>query len=114
MRSGQRKRGVVVVERRIRPGHGIVAHRAGCREAGRRVRGIIGGGVILLVAGVTRCAIQRVVVVDVAIRALAWRHRMHSGQRKPRRGVIKFAVRPSHSVVTLLARRRKTTVRHGT
>ena len=66
MRSGQRKCGVIVVERRIRPDHRVMAHRACCRESGRRVRGIIGRSVILLVARVALRAIQRVVVADVA------------------------------------------------
>ena len=79
VRSGQRECGVVVVERRIRPRHRVMAYGAGCREAGRGVRGIIGRRVILLVARVTRSARQVVVVVDVAIRALPRRHGVRSG-----------------------------------
>ena len=103
MRSGQREWGVVVVERRIRPGHCVVAHRAGCRESGRRVRGIIGRGVILLVARVALRAIQRVVVADVAIRALARGHRVRAGQGETRGRVVKLAMAPKHSIVAAFA-----------
>jgi len=57
-----------------------------------------------------RGAIQRVVVVDVTIGALTRRHRMHAGQSKSCRGVVKLAIGPLHRVVALLAGRRKTCV----
>lgn len=112
MRSGQRKWGVVVVERRIRPSHGIVAHRARCRESGRRVRGIIGGAVILLVARVALRTIQRVVVADVAIRALPRRHRVRSGQGETRGRVVKLAMAPEHRVVAAFAGGRESSMRN--
>ena len=52
VRSGQRECRVVVIKRRIRPDHRVMAHLACCREAGRRVRGIICRRVILLMARV--------------------------------------------------------------
>ena len=110
MRSGQRECGVVVVERRIRPGHCVVAHRAGCRESGRRVRGIIGRGVILLVARVALRAIQRVVVADVAIRALARGHRVRAGQGETRGRVVKLAMAPKHSIVAAFASGRESSM----
>ena len=113
VRSGQRECGVVVVERRIRPRHRVMAYGAGCREAGRGVRGIIGRCVILLVAGVARTASQVVVVVDVAIRALPGRHGVRSGQREPRGRVVKLAMAPEHCVVTTLAGGRETGMGNG-
>ncbi len=110
VRSGQRERGVVVVERRIRPRHRVMAHGACCREAGRGVRGIIGRGVILLVARVAKGAIQRVVVVDVAIRALPRRHGVRSGQGETRRRVVELAMRPEHRIVAAFARGRETSM----
>ena len=113
VRSGQRECGVVVVERRIRPRHRVMAYGAGCREAGRGVRGIIGRCVILLVARVTRSASQVVVAVDVAIRALAGRHGVRSGQREPRGRVVKLAMAPEHRVVTTFAGGRETGMGNG-
>ena len=113
MRSGQRECGVVVVERRIRPRHRVMAYGAGCREAGRGVRGIIGRCVILLVARVTRSASQVVVAVDVAIRALAGRHGVRSGQREPRGRVVKLAMAPEHRVMTTFAGGRETGMGNG-
>ena len=113
VRSGQRKCGVVVVERRIRPRHRVMAHGARCREACRGVRGIIGRCVILLVAGVTRTASQVVVAVDVAIRALTRRYSVRSGQREPRGRVVKLAMAPEHCVVTTLAGGRETGMGNG-
>ena len=57
-----------------------------------------------------RGAIQRVVVIDVTIGALARWHRMHAGQSKSRRGVVKLAVAPLHRIMALLAGRGKTCV----
>ena len=55
--SGQRKRGVVVIERGICPDGRVVAEFAGCREAGGCVGRIGRAGVILLVAGVAGRAV---------------------------------------------------------
>ena len=66
---------------------------------------------ILQMAPYARGAVQRVVVIDVTIGALTWRHRMHSRQDKPSRGVVKLAAAPLHRVMALLAGRRKTCVR---
>lgn len=113
VRSGQRECGVVVVERRIRPRHRVMAHGARCREACGGVRRIIGRCVILLVAGVTRSASQVVVAVDVAIRALTRRYSVRSGQREPRGRVVKLAMAPEHCVVTTLAGGRETGMGNG-
>jgi len=100
VRSGQRECGVVVVERRIRPRHRVMAHGARCREACRGVRGIIGRCVILLVAGVTRCAIQRVIVVDMTIGTLPRRHSVGSSQRESGAVVVEGRIQPGSRVVT--------------
>ena len=68
--------------------------------------------VILQVAGHARRTVQVVVVVDVAIRALARRHRVDAGQSETCGGVIELAVGPDHGVVTLLARRGESGMRH--
>jgi len=101
VRSGQRECGVVVVERRIRPRHRVMAHGARCREPCRGVRGIIGRCVILLVAGVTRTASQVVVAVDVAgcanvigIAVTGWKWRVLR--------VIERRIRPRARVMAVL------------
>lgn len=84
-----------------------MAKLAGGRESGRYVRGIIGGRVLLLVTGVTESAIQRVIVVDVAIGAGARGHQMRSGQLEPGAGVVEGAIGPLHGVMAGLACRRE-------
>jgi hypothetical protein len=113
VRSAQRECRVVVIKAGIRPGYRVMAHCAGCGKSGRCVGGIICRGVILLVAGVTRCASQVVVVVDVAIRALAGRYGVRSGQREPRGRVVKLAMAPEHRVVTTFAGGRETGMGNG-
>ncbi len=80
------------------------ARRSVCRV--RRTR------VVLLMARVAQRAVQRIVVVDVTIGALPRRNGVRSRQRKPRRRVIEFAIRPQNRVVALLARRRESRMRH--
>lgn len=66
--------------------------------------GWIGGSrVILLVTRVAQCTVQRVVAVDVAIRALPRRNDMRTGQREAGGGVIEFAIGPRDGVVAALA-----------
>ena len=75
MRSGQREACGRVIKLGIDPGHSVMAVFAGRREArmGNRSRG---GSVVLLVTSVAQGAIQRVVVVDVAVRTLPRRGRV--------------------------------------
>ena len=71
VRSGERKAGVVVIERGIRPGDGVVALVAGLRETllhVARVIGVIEIGEVTTDARSVRTG-QVVVVVDVATRA---------------------------------------------
>ncbi len=79
--AGQRKSGRGVVELAICPLHGIVAVLAGRREASvcHRSGRVVEIGLVARYAGSIG---DVVVVVDVAIRALPRRDRMHSGQRK--------------------------------
>ena len=73
---------VVVIERGIRPAGRVVAEFARGREARRRMGRIGSARVVLLVARVAERAVQRVIVVDVAVGAEARRHRVRTGQRK--------------------------------
>ena len=108
----QRESCAVVVERRIQPGRGAVAGLAGLGEVRCDVIRTGRALEILQVAGDARRAVQGVVIVDVAVRALAWRNGVQACQRKAGGGVVKLPVGPQHRVVTLLARRGKTRVRH--
>ncbi len=78
VRSSQRKRRVAVVEGGVSPDNRIVANFASCGESCGGVCRIVGTRIIFLMARVTEHAVQRVVVVDVAIAALAWRHRVRA------------------------------------
>jgi len=77
-----------------------MAEFAGRRESGRRVRRTGGAGVVLLVACVAQCAVQRVVVVHVAVGAQARRHDMRSRQLEAGGGVVKRGIGPENGVVT--------------
>ena len=66
--------------------------------------GIVGTGVILLVARVAQRAVQRIVVVGVAISAKARRDRMRTGELESRAGVVERAISPLNGVVAGLAR----------
>lgn len=79
---------------------------AGCRESSGGVGRIVGVGVILLVAGVAQRAVQRIIVVDVAVSAHARGHRVRTGERESRGVVVERPIGPQHSVVTDFARGR--------
>ena len=110
--AGQREARAAVVEGRIQPGRRAVAGIAGLREVCGDVIRVRGALEILQVAGHARRAVQRVVVVCVAVCALPRRHGVQPSQRKSRGGVIKFAIRPLHRVMTLLARCGKASMWH--
>jgi len=78
VRAGQGERRVVVIKGGIRPDSCVVAEFARCRESSRSVGRIGGACVVLLVARVAECAVQRVVVVHVAVGAQARRNRVRS------------------------------------
>ena len=79
VRSRQRERSVVVIERGVCPYGCVMADFAGRGESGRGVGRIVGAGVILLVARVTQNAVQGVVIVDVAVGAKPRRHQVGTG-----------------------------------
>jgi len=112
VRAGQRKRGVVVVEGGIRPYRRVVAELARGGEPCRCMGGIRRARVVFLVARVAQRAVQRIVVVHMAVGTLPWWHRVRARQREASGGVIKLAVRPLHGVMTLLARGGEAGVRH--
>ena len=66
----------VVIKRRVCPIERVVARFARRGEASRCVSRVGGSRVIFLVAGVAQSAVQRVVVVDMAISASPRRHRV--------------------------------------
>ena len=112
VQSGQRESGAVVVECRVQPTAGGVAGFASLRKSAGNVVGIRGSLEILEVARHASSVVQSVVAVDVAIGALAWRHRVQAGQGKSGGGVIKLAVGPLHHVMALLTGCGETGVRH--
>ena len=69
--------------------------------------------VILQVASYAGRAVQRVVVVEVAIGALPGRYRVQARQRKAGRGVVKLAISPLHGVMALLTRGGEAGMGHG-
>jgi len=92
-----------VVELRVRPVAGVVALLAGLREIRSNVIGIGRTLEVLQVAGHAGSAAQVVVIVDVAVGAGAWRHRVQTVERKPSTVVVELRVHPVAAVVALLA-----------
>ena len=112
VRSGQRERGVVVIEGRIRPLNRVMAEFASGWKPGVRH----GSGRILevgLVARNAQRAVQVVVVVDMTVRAGARRNHMRTGQWESGLRVIELAIGPLDGVVALLASGREPGVRYG-
>jgi len=105
--SGQGEAGVVVIKGGICPVNRVVAGFARRGESGGCVCRVSRSGVVLLVARVTKCAIQRIVVVDVTIGTGAWRYRVRVGQRETCRRVVKLAIRPLDGVVAGVTSRRE-------
>lgn len=103
MHAGQRERGVVVIKRGIGPIDRVMADLARGGEASRRVSRVRGARVVLLVARVAQRAIQRIVVVDMAIDAGTRRHHVGIRERKPGCGVIEFSIGPQIGVVASVA-----------
>jgi len=95
-----------MIELAIRPLHGVMTLLAGRRETRVRYRTVriveIG-----LVARDTRGIRDAVVVVDVAVRALPWRHGVRSGQGERGLGVVERCRLPRRGVVAECASLRK-------
>ena len=114
MRTRQRERRVVMVECRIRPHDGVVAQFALLRESGGYVSWIGSALEILQVTRDTSSGAQAVIVVDVAVGAQPWRHRVRTSEREAGCVVIELAVGPQDRVMASLAGSRKSCgdVRH--
>ena len=89
-----------------------MARVAGLGEVCRNVVRVRRALKILQVAIDAGRAGQAVVVVDMAVSALPWRHGMQACESESRGRVIELAIRPQHRVVALLARCGKTHMRH--
>lgn len=63
---------------------------------------VVRTSIIFLVARIAERAVQGIVVIDVAIRALTRRRNVRSSQRESRGSVIEFTVGPKHGVVATL------------
>lgn len=109
--SGQHKAGAVVIECRVHPTGGVVALLACLREIRLNVIRLGRPLEILQVAGDAGCTVQCVVIADVAIGALARRHRVHSGQHEAGGGMVELAIRPLNGVVAGFACRREAVMR---
>ena len=112
VRPGERESGAVVVKRCIRPTTSVVALVAGLREIRRDVIRVGCALEVLQVAGDAGGAVQRVVVVDVAIGALARRNGVQSGQHEAGRRMIELGIAPLHRIVTGFACVWEPVVRH--
>lgn len=112
MGSGQGKRRIVVIEGGIRPDRRVMAQLALLRESRSDVIGIRRALEVFQMARDACGAVQTVVVIDVAIRALARGHRVRAGQGESGGGVIELAIRPLHGVVALFTGSWETGVRH--
>ena len=103
VRSCQREPGIVVIEDRIVPRRCAVALITGLREIRRHVIRIIRALIVLQVTGDAGLGADRVIVIGVAIRAGARRHRVQARQREPGRTVVEHAIGPLLRIVALLA-----------
>ena len=94
VQSDQGETRVVVIKGGVCPVDRVVAGFAGGGEPSRRVRRVGGPVVVGLMARIAERAIQRIVVVDVAIGTQARGHGVRVGQRETGCRVVKFAIGP--------------------
>lgn len=106
VRAGQRERGVVVIEGRVRPRCGVVAGSARCRKTRRNVIWIVGIRVICRVAGIAISRHRCVIVVHMAL--CAWHGEVRASQRKCPGRMIKCRRTPAACGVAERAVRRET------
>jgi len=108
MRSRQCPPRLRVIKLAVHPVHGVVAGIAGGWELRAHVIDrSLGVVVIGLVARYASRLGQVVIAVDVAIRALSWRHGMRARQWPTGSGMIELAIHPVHRVVAPFAIRRE-------
>ena len=93
MHAAQNKPGRGVVELAVAPLRRVMALLAGRGKTCVRDRSGCTGE-IFLVTRDTKGAGEVVIVVDVAVGALSWRHGVPAGQGKPNRGVIELGIQP--------------------
>ena len=107
--------GVVVIKDGICPDSGVMADLASRRETRRLVWRIICACPVFLMTRVTQRAVQRVVIVGVAIGADPRWHGVLPRQGEARTAVVERAIGPMHGVVAGLACRRESrhNVIHG-
>jgi hypothetical protein len=103
MHASQGEVDAIVIESRWRPACRRVARVARCREIQGHVARIRCALEILHVATRACRIAQRVVVVDMAIGARPWRHRMQPRERKTCTVVVKCRIRPAVRAMALLA-----------
>lgn len=107
MRSCQRKARRAVVECRIGPSARGVALSTSLRETGGHMVRVRGALEVLEVTRNAGCIRQVVVVINVAIRALAWWNGMSSCQREAGRVVVKRRIGPGAGGMALRTGLRK-------
>ena len=112
MQPRERESGTVVVKRCIQPSAGGMTLLAGLGESRGDVVGIGRALEVFQVAGHARRAVQCVVIVDVAIRALARRNGVQSGQREAGHRMVEPAIAPLHRIVAGFACVRESVMRH--
>ena len=107
--SGRELRVLRVIKRGAGPRRGVVAGRARGREELRLrlVAGVRRVVVVRLVAADARDRQRRVIVVDVAVRANPWRHKVRARQGECGVVVVEGGVRPDCGVVAQFARGRE-------
>ena len=103
VRSGQRETGGGMVKCRVQPRSRIVALLAALRKIRCHMVRIGGSLIVLQVTAHAGGGGEAVIVSDMAIGALTWRHGVHAGQREFRCIVVKRCVCPQSGVVALLA-----------
>ena len=88
----ERETGAGMVERRVHPVGRVVALLASLREIRGNVIRVCRSLEVFQVAAHAGCAVQVVIIVDVAISAGAWRHRVQPCERESSAAVIKRCV----------------------
>jgi len=94
MQSRQREGSIVVIEGGIGPVIGVMTEFACGRESRGQMGRTIGAGIVLLVTRIAQCAVEGVVVVDMAISTDARRHRVLPRQLEAGTGMVERTIGP--------------------